>query len=110
ERFAEELREVRPTMFLAVPRVWERIREGVESQKPKLLQRLKEFERLGQLAEKVYLSQIKQQLGMDRLVLAVSGAAKLPADVGAWFKSIGIEIQEIYGMSETAGLISLTHP
>lgn len=110
ERFSDELREVRPTMFLAVPRVWERIREGVEAQKPKLLQRLKEFERVGQLAEKVYLSQVKQQLGMDRLVLAVSGAAKLPADVGEWFRSIGIEIQEIYGMSESGGLISLTHP
>lgn len=110
DRFLDEVREVRPTMFLAVPRVWERIREGVEAQKPKLLQRLQEFERVGQLAEKVYLSQVRQNLGMDRLVLAVSGAAKLPADVGEWFRSIGIEIQEIYGMSESTGLITLTHP
>ncbi|MBS1959988.1 MAG: AMP-binding protein [Bdellovibrionales bacterium] len=109
ERFMEELREVRPTMFLAVPRVWERIREGVETQKPKVFQLLKEIEKLGQIAEKLYLSQIKEHLGMDRLLLAVSGAAKLSGSIGQWFKGIGIEIQEIYGLSESAGLITLTH-
>ncbi len=110
DRFFEELVEVRPTLLLAVPRVWERFKEQVESRKPKLLQRAMEIDRVGKIAEKVYLSQVRSQLGLDRLKFAVSGAAKLPPSVGQWFREIGIEIQETYGMSESAGLISLTHP
>ncbi len=103
-----ELREVRPTMLLAVPRVWEKLKEQVESRKPKLLRRVMEFERLGAFVEKIFLSQVKEHLGLDRLTLAVSGAAKLPPSVGRWFEGLGIEIQEIYGMSESCGLISMT--
>jgi len=110
ERFFEELVEVRPTLLLAVPRVWERFKEQVESRKPKLLQRVMEFEKIGSMAEKLYLTQVRQNLGLDRLKFAVSGAAKLPPVVGEWFRRIGIEIQEIYGMSESAGLITLTRP
>jgi long-chain acyl-CoA synthetase len=108
ERFIQEMKEVRPSLFLAVPRVWERIQEQVESHKPRLLQRLMEFEKIGSIAEKIYLSQVKEQLGLDRLTLAVSGAVKLPPAVAEWFQNLGIEIQEIYGMSESAGLIALT--
>lgn len=110
ERFLPELREVRPTLLLAVPRVWERFKEQVESQKPKILQRIMEFEKVGIFAEKLYLSQVREQMGLDRLKLAVSGAAKLAPSIGDWFMSLGVEIQEIYGMSEAAGLITLTHP
>jgi long-chain acyl-CoA synthetase len=109
DRFLPELREVRPTLLLAVPRVWERFKEQSESAKPRLLQRLTEIERIGPLADRLYLSQVKAQLGLDRLELAVSGAAKLPPTVGEWFTSIGIGIQEIYGMSESSGIITLTH-
>jgi long-chain acyl-CoA synthetase len=108
DRFFQELQEVRPSLLLAVPRVWERIREHAESQKPKLLQRIMELDRIGKFAEKLFLSQVREQLGLDRLKIAVSGAAKLPPAVGEWFRGIGIEIQEIYGMSESCGLISLT--
>lgn len=109
DQLIQELREVRPTMLLAVPRVWEKLREQVESKKPKLLRQLMEFDRLGAFAEKIFLSQVKEHLGLDRLTLAVSGAAKLPPAVARWFESLGITIQEIYGMSESCGLITLTH-
>ncbi|NDG84099.1 MAG: long-chain fatty acid--CoA ligase [Proteobacteria bacterium] len=110
DRLLPELKEVRPSLLLAVPRIWERFREQAESQKPKLFQRVMEFERIGKLAEKVYLNQVREQLGLDQLKVAVSGAAKLPPAIGEWFERIGIQIQEIYGMSESCGLISLTHP
>ncbi len=110
ERFFPELQEVRPSLLLAVPRVWERFKEQVESQKPRLLQRLMELEKLGRFTEKLYLGQVRQQLGLDRLKFAVAGAAKLPPVIGEWFLGIGIEIQEIYGMSESSGLITMTHP
>jgi long-chain acyl-CoA synthetase len=108
ERVMEELSEVKPTLFCAVPRVWERMREEVESRQPKLLRRVMEFERVSAIAEKIYLSQVKEKLGLSDLVLAVSGAAKLSSKVGDWFEKLGIEIQEIYGMSEACGLITLS--
>lgn len=110
DQFLSELKEARPTILLAVPRVWEKIRDAVEQHKPKMLQRVKDLQFIGEVAEKLYLAQIREQLGMDQLKLAVSGAAKLSPIVAEWFTSIGIEIQEIYGMSETTGLISMTHP
>lgn len=110
EHFFPELREVRPSLLLAVPRVWERFKEQVEAQKPKVLQRIMELDRLGKLAERVYLTQVKEGLGLDRLKFAVSGAAKLPPSIGDWFRKIDVEIQEIYGMSESCGLITLTRP
>ena len=110
DRFLPELLEVRPTMLLAVPRVWERFKEQAEDRKPMLLQRVMEVERIGRFAEKMYLGRVREQLGLDRLKLAVSGAAKLPPAIAEWYRSIGIEIQEIYGMSESCGLISLTKP
>ena len=110
ERFMEELKEVRPTLFFAVPRVWERMKEKIEDSKPKILQRLMEFERIGTFAEKIYLSQMKEHLGLDRLHLAVSGSVKLSPSVAEWFSLQGIQIQEIYGMSESSGLITMTKP
>ena len=109
ENFFSEIREVRPSMLLAVPRVWERFKEKVEVQKPKVLQRVMEIERLGPFAERMYLNQAREQIGLDRLKLAVSGAVKLAPSVAEGFKGIGIEIQEIYGMSESCGLATLTH-
>ena len=109
DRFLPEIREVRPTLLLAVPRVWERFKEQAEAAKPRLLQRMMEFEKVGAIADRIYLAQVRDQLGLDRIELAVSGAAKLPPAVGEWFASIGIGIQEIYGMSESSGIITLTH-
>jgi long-chain acyl-CoA synthetase len=108
ERFFFEIKEVRPSMFLAVPRIWERFKENIELSKPKLLQRVMEVERFGSLAERIYLSQAKESIGLDRVKIAVSGAVKLAPAIATWFKSIGIEIQEIYGMSESCGLATLT--
>ena len=110
ERFLPELKEVRPTLLLAVPRVWERFKEQIESHKPRILQRIMEFERVAPFAEKLYLGQVREQLGLDRIKLAVSGAVKLAPPIAEWFMGLGIEIQEIYGMSESCGLVTLTHP
>ena len=110
ERFLPELQEVRPTMLLAVPRVWQRMKEQIENHKPKLVSYLSEMKWVGTLLDQVYLNQVRTSIGLDRLKFAVSGAAKLPPVVFEWFLRLGIEIQEIYGMSETGGLITLTHP
>ena len=49
-------------------------------------------------------------MGLDRVKLAASGAAALPAYVSQWFTCLGIEIFEVYGQTESTGLISMTRP
>jgi long-chain acyl-CoA synthetase len=108
ENIAQELKEVRPTLLLGVPRFWEQMKEKVESQRPKIFSRFKIAKKLDAWVEALFLTQVKNSLGFDRLQLAVSGAAKLPPTIGKWFQRIGISMCEIYGMSETCGLISMT--
>lgn len=108
DRFLPELQEVRPTMLLAVPRVWQRMKEQIENHKPKLVSYLAEVKWVGTLLDQAYLSQVRTSIGLDRLRLAVSGSAKLPPMVFDWFMRLGVEIEEVYGMSETAGLITMT--
>jgi long-chain acyl-CoA synthetase len=116
ERFAEELKVARPTLFLAVPRVWSKLRDALLSK----IEDVPEFQKraLGKLwswsessrwlefPRDWLLTQVRASLGLGDLRLAVSGAAKLSPEVSEWFMHIGILIHEVYGMSETAGVIT----
>lgn len=134
---------VRPTCFLGVPRVWEKIMEGILKQaKPKYEgftgKLLKGFTSTvkainysykkrydeggivsGTLSGLMYpaygltsnlTTVVKDALGFDRCRYFISGASPISQDVLKYFMSIEIPIHEIYGMSETAGLISVSDP
>ncbi|BBM82788.1 AMP-dependent synthetase/ligase [Candidatus Uabimicrobium amorphum] len=125
--------EARPNVFLGVPRVWEKFADAVGKQlsqatgmKRKLLdwarkvelacfdkgakqgKNIQSFSR--KLANKLVISKIKERLGFDRIEVAVTGAAPISIETQKFFASIGITIFEVYGMSETSGLISTTVP
>ena len=123
------LTEVHPTVFLGVPRVWEKFQGALESRfaeasglKRKLTSwarhtELECFEKevaSGQpysslsrtLAQKLVISKIHAGLGLDELVLAVTGAAPISRGTLDFFASIGIVIYEAYGMSETTGIVT----
>lgn len=127
---ADRLRAVRPTAFLGVPRVWEKISEkmkslgastkGIKLKVAKFAkgQGLKhamacqmggsgEYPMLYPLAE-LLLSQIKQKLGLDKCKFGLSGAAPIQKDTVEYFAALGIQINEAYGMSESCGVMSLT--
>lgn len=118
ERFSEELKIARPTLFLAVPRVWSKIRDALLSQLkdiPDIQKRA--LSKLWTWSEKSHwldfprdwlLGKVRSSLGLEDVRLAVSGAAKLPAELSRWFLHIGIPIHEVYGMSESAGVITAT--
>ena len=125
---------VRPYLFLGVPRIWEKIyskvRERlVESRSPvrRLIGRTAisvayqvGTERYGGAAagrrarllypvmERVVYQKIRATLGLDRLVLAVSGAASLSAEITAFFAGVGISISDIYGMTESSAMLAAT--
>ena len=55
------------------------------------------------LAEKVIFAKVKAALGLDRCTFAFSGAAPMPVETMKYFGSLGIQINEVYGMSECTG-------
>ncbi len=128
EKLADNLREVRPTIFFGVPRVWERIHATVTANleaAPTLRRSVAEWavgigrraaarrlagEPVGSwlaaresLAEKLVLAKVRERLGMDRVQLASSGAAPIRYDVLEFFAALGVVIYEVYGLSETCG-------
>jgi long-chain acyl-CoA synthetase len=86
------LTEVRPQTFFGVPRIWEKLHAGAQAA----------------LAGKddVPGDVVRQVLGLDAAEIAVTGAAPISVEVLEWFRSIGVPLSEIYGMSESTGPIT----
>jgi len=125
---AEDLPACRPTVFLAVPRVWEKLREGMEDHfrsQPALVRAaidryialgLREVAAeqdhlpLGGSTHRVYglLDRtlgvtMRQQLGLDRARVLVTAAAPTHPDLIRWFHATGLPILELYGQTEGCG-------
>lgn len=124
------LMEVKPTLLVAVPRIWNRIYDVVQkgvATKPAFLQwvfrkgleagiRSRKGEALSSgerillaVARKVIFKKIKDKFG-GRLKYAISGAAALSKDVGEFIDALGITVYEGYGMTECCGLAAANHP
>jgi acyl-CoA synthetase (AMP-forming)/AMP-acid ligase II len=123
-------------VWLAVPRIWEKIKAGIEakvaaeeSPVKKALGRwalgaaarkaearlagrdLKPLGRIqAELADKVVLSRIREALGLDQLKWCWSGAASIAPETLTFYVGLGIEICEIWGMSESCGSGTLNPP
>jgi long-chain acyl-CoA synthetase len=123
------LREVKPHIVFGVPRVWEKLHAGVQaavSGDPERAKKLKEavdaalpiVEKLHagtateqeqgiyQFLEDVAFKNLRGLIGLDEAVFAVTGAAPMSRDLQSWFRAIGVPLSEVYGMSETTGLIT----
>ncbi|MGA2001273.1 MAG: long-chain fatty acid--CoA ligase [Terriglobales bacterium] len=123
------LPEIRPTIFVAVPRVYEKIRGQAEAQtksgwKHKVYQwalkvgRAHRDEILAgklptspdwKLADRFVFSKIRQALG-GRIKIYISGGAPLGRDLAEWYAGVGIRIHEGYGLTETSPVIALNKP
>jgi len=100
ETFLDDLRRARPTVFAGVPRVWMKMRDRVLSRIPEArLFRLLRIPVVGGLVRRA----IVHQLGFDALLYCGSGAAPCPPEVFGFFAALGIEMQELYGMTENFG-------
>ncbi len=129
EKFAENLREVRPTLFLGVPRVWEKIQEKmmekgrnatfVQKQIAKWAKSVglryghdlnPNAEWTYRLANKLVYTKVRKALGLDRCRMQVTAAAPISKETLDFFLSLGIPIYELYGMSESTGPATISYP
>jgi len=135
EALAENIKEVRPTVFFGVPRVWEKFHAGVAAKlaeasgvKAKLADWAQRVGRravaaknaggrptglLGvqyKLASKLVHHKVKEALGFDQCRAAVTGAAPISIEVLLFFAGFDLSILEVYGQSEGTGPTTFNKP
>jgi long-chain acyl-CoA synthetase len=132
ETVPDNLREVQPTAFLAVPRIWEKFYSGVtialkdatplqkwmyrraltlayrlvdcrlEGETPSAALRL-----ANKAAYWLVFRNIRRMLGLDRCRLAFTGAAPIAPDLIRWYLALGIDMREVYGQTENCGVATV---
>jgi len=135
ETVPDNLREVQPTAFLAVPRIWEkfysaitialkdatpfqqwmyaralaigyRLADGrIAGETPSLSLRI-----AGSAAYWLVFRNIRRMLGLDRCRLAFTGAAPISPDLIRWYLALGLDMREVYGQTENCGVATLMPP
>ncbi len=125
----ENIRELSPTIFVAVPRIWEKLYSAIQLQ-------VKDATRFGKwayhnaenigrrasaykierkpvplllgalfwVAQKTVLNNILRMMGLDKLTWAATGAAPISPDLIRWYLSMGIDMVEAYGQTECCGV------
>ena len=97
ETFPKNLREASPTVFLGVPRIWTKFQMGVLQKMPqKKLNLLLAIPFISSMVKK----KIRTQIGLNDAHHCFTGAAPTPPALITWWKKLGVEIQEVYGMTE----------
>jgi long-subunit acyl-CoA synthetase (AMP-forming) len=129
------LPQVRPTWFFAVPRIWEKLKSGLDAmlaaqpeeqrapveaalnasmERVRLRQRgepvPEALEAQFQQADEQIFSNLRKMLGLDEAISVNVGAAPTPVEVLEFFHALGIELAELWGMSETVGFGTCNRP
>jgi len=120
------LQEIRPTVFFAVPRIWEKMFSLVELHM-KDANIIKRWAYAGAMravrgtrpgatgnggvaaavAHLAVLRFLRLRLGLDRVRVAISGAAPIAPEILSYFRAIGVDVREGYGLTESTGIIAI---
>ncbi|MEX2475136.1 AMP-binding protein [Marinobacter sp.] len=107
DTFVQDLQRAQPTLFLSVPRLWVKFQHGVLQKLPKQkLEKLLKIPVVSGLIKK----KILKGLGLGKVKLAGSGSAPLSSDVLDWYRNLGLELLEGYGMSENFAYSHMNKP
>jgi long-subunit acyl-CoA synthetase (AMP-forming) len=134
-KVVEFLPQVKPSWFFAVPRIWEKLKAGLEGMLAKLpdeqrvpaqkgldaaIQKVRleqageevpeELAKAVEQADEQLFSMLRANLGFDEVAAVNAGAAPTPVEVLEFFHAIGIEIGELWGMSECCGVATCNPP
>jgi long-chain acyl-CoA synthetase len=123
------LGDVRPNLFIGVPRVWEKLYAGVNAALGGDPEKSKAFNEAVDAAlpivekmtrgtatqeevdtwnflDQVAFSTVRGLIGLDETEICITGAAPLPVEILAWFRAIGVPLTEGYGLSETTSVLT----
>lgn len=130
EKLPAAMKQIRPTVIVGVPRMYEKIRQEVERQaglsairarilhmavrlgsrhRATIYDGRKPASPIWKMAQKVVFSKITEAFGGNVRVY-VSGGAPLGVDTANWYASVGIQILEGYGLTETSPVIAINTP
>ena len=105
QTFARDLQRARPTTFFSVPRLWVKFQQGIHARMPpQRLERLLKIPVAGRFLRR----KILKALGLDACRYAAGGAAPMPPDLLRWYSMLGLDIIEVYGMTENCGVSHAT--
>lgn len=107
ETFLEDLRRARPTLFASVPRLWQKFHGGVAAKLPS--EKLARLLRVPVVRD-VVRKRVLDGLGLGHTKIAASASAPIPSSLIAWYRALGLEIAEGYGMTENFGYSHATRP
>jgi long-chain acyl-CoA synthetase len=107
ETFTADVQRARPTIFFSVPRLWVKFQHGVHHKMPEAkLSRLLSLPIIGGIVRR----KIQKALGLDQCRFAAGGAAPMPVALLAWYRRLGLPVNEGYGMTENLAVSHLTVP
>jgi long-subunit acyl-CoA synthetase (AMP-forming) len=107
DTFIHDIRRARPTIFFAVPRIWTKFQHGVFTRmSPRRVELLMKLPILGG----VFKRKILAGLGLDAVRAGFSGGAPVPESLMDWYSRLGLEINEVYGMTENCGYSHVGRP
>ena len=107
ETFAADLARARPTLFFSVPRLWVKFQQGVLAKLPAA--RLEQMLATPGMRDAVR-AQVLGAIGLDQCEVAAGGAAPMPAELLRWYGRLGLDLLEVYGMTENCGVSHSTLP
>lgn len=107
DTFLRDLRRARPTAIFGVPRIWTKFQMGVFEKMPaQKLDRLLRLPLIGRFIGRKVLA----GLGLDAVRVALCGAAPVPEALLHWYKRLGLDVLEVYGMTENCGYSHVCRP
>lgn len=97
QTFVQDLQRAEPTLFVSVPRLWNKFQLGVSAKMPE--KKLKFLLSLP-IINKVIKKKVLSKLGLQSVRFAGTGSAPIPAKLIDWYRGLGLELLEGYGMTE----------
>ena len=107
DTFLTDMQRARPTALFGVPRIWTKFQMGVYGKIP--AKRLDFLLGLPFIGKRVG-HKVLAGLGLDALRVALSGAAPVPQTLLLWYRKLGLDVLEVYGMTESCGYSHIGRP
>ena len=92
QHFSEEMKNVRPTFFGAVPRIWYKLKEGAEAGLAAM------GRSIGSDEDRMA---VREMLGLDKVRMCITGSAPTAPDVQRWYADMGLILRDSYGLTES---------